>query len=107
MSAISGYIEDAKRKLDKLDAHLNDLENKAEKVSAKADDWYTKQMEDLRRDWHDARKKVKKMVDEEHSTMEGHLEQTKAEFQKHWDALETAVDSYRNQVDLAEKTTRA
>lgn len=106
MSALSGYIEDAKRKLDKLDVHLNELETKAQKVSVQADDWYTEQMEDLRRDWHDARKKVKKMADEQQSKIDSHLEETRAEFQKHWDALESAVDSYRNRVDQDEKTAR-
>lgn len=107
MSAVGGYIEDAKQKLDQLDAHLNELYTKAQNVSTQADDWCTTQMETLRREWHDARDHVKKMADPEQDKIGEHLEQTKAQFQKHWDALETAVDAYRDKVDQAEKTAHS
>lgn len=107
MSAVSGYIEDAKQKLDQLDAHLNELYTKAKNVSSEADDWCTRQMEDLRREWHDARKHVNKLADHERDKIDEHVEQTKAEFQKHWDALANAVEAYRDKVDQAEKTAHS
>ena len=50
---------------------------------------------------------MKKMANEEQEKLDGHLASTKAEFQKHWDALETAVDAYRNHIDEAEKNAQA
>ncbi len=105
MTDTNDYVAQAKRQLDRLDASLNALEQKAQAVCANTDAWFDNEMSELRQDWHEARRKVARLAADGQARLDAHAEETKAELHKHWKALEDAADAYRRRLSETEETT--
>ncbi|MGI9409031.1 MAG: hypothetical protein ACR2OV_03080 [Hyphomicrobiaceae bacterium] len=94
MSNHQHIIDDAKAQLEKLGDELNELDQKMKAAGNKVEAWSTKQMHQMRADWHECHAYVERLS----AQSETSFEQAKSETERHWKALEAAVKTYREQI---------
>ena len=99
MSDHHTFIEQAKGALEKLGTDLDDLHRKVATECKEADAWYDEQMTNLRNDWQAAKDKVEKLATDSQADMQASYDQAKSDAENHWKALQSAVQTYRDQVE--------
>lgn len=99
MTTESNFIEQAKMHLDRVGDELSEVEKKITATSETADKWTADQVEKLKNDWKQAREEMDSLAKRIESEGEEAVNEAKAKAEKHWDALKTAVKTYRDHVD--------
>ncbi|MEM7070097.1 MAG: hypothetical protein AAF478_14565 [Pseudomonadota bacterium] len=99
MTKTSEFIDNAKNHLDQLGQELTDLEGKVTKAGKNADEWSANQVNKLKQDWLQAKTNMDELADRIQSESEASVAEAKDKAQRHWDALQAAVQTYRNHVE--------
>lgn len=95
----SQFIENAKAHLDQLGDELTDLETKVGEAGQRADEWSTKQVNKLKKDWEEAKTEMKTIATRIEYEGEASVEEAKEKAERHWDALQAAVKAYRGHLE--------
>ncbi|MFY0610888.1 MAG: hypothetical protein JXQ99_05135 [Hyphomicrobiaceae bacterium] len=96
MSTQTQFIEHTKVELNKLGEELSELDRKMASASNKVAVWSTEQMHQLRANWHECQAHVERLS----AQSETSFEQAKVETERHWQALEAAVKTYREKLKI-------
>ena len=92
------FVERAKCNLDQIDEELGALEARVKRCGEHANAWVTSQAQKLRADVETARAEVSAIASRVEGDVAVQLEDSKANAQRHWEALQAAVKAYREHV---------
>ncbi|WP_136659452.1 hypothetical protein [Nitratireductor sp. XY-223] len=101
MATAPNFIEQAKMHLDRVGDELSEVEKKLATASDNADNWTAEQAEKLKADWNKAREEMDTIAKRIESEGEDAVNDAKAKAERHWDALKSAVKTYRDHVERA------
>ncbi|MDA4847019.1 hypothetical protein [Hoeflea poritis] len=101
MATAPSFMEQAKMHLDRVGEELSEVEKKLATASDDADNWTTEQAEKLKADWNRAREEMDSIAKRIESEGEEAVNDAKAKAERHWDALKSAVKTYRDHVERA------
>ena len=99
MSNHDQIIAKAKDQLDKLGNELDELDHKVKSECQSANAWFGEQMIKLRSEWRDAQTNIERLQAEGRSQAETAYETAADEADRHWKALQAAVQTYRQQIE--------
>lgn len=92
------FIERAECNLDQIDVELSALETRVKRCGENSDAWLTSQAQKLRADVEAARAEVSAIASSVEGDVTVQIEDSKANAQLHWEALQAAVKAYREHV---------
>lgn len=99
MTKTPDFLETAKSHLDALGSELMELENKISEVGEKADQWSGAQAAKLKQDWQNARAEMASIAERIDTEGEKAVGDARQRAERHWDALQAAVRTYRDHVE--------
>ncbi len=107
MSVISDFLQKTKDDYDKFEADLAVLEKKAEEEGKKADAWNKEQLARLRTELAEARAEVDQFFDRVKHGGEEAATDIQDQVERHWEAMQVAVDAYRKHIESEDKDSGA
>lgn len=99
MSNHEHFIAKAKDQIDKLGEELFELDQKVKTECRNANAWYGEQMDKLRSEWRDAQSKIERLAAVGQNEAQATYDNAVNEAERHWKALQAAVQTYRQQVE--------
>ncbi|WP_152435201.1 hypothetical protein [Erythrobacter sp. THAF29] len=92
------FVERARSNLDQIDDELSALEARVKRCGEHADAWVARQAQKLRADVEAARAEVSAIASRVEGDVAMQFEDSKANAERHWEALQAAVIAYREHV---------
>lgn len=99
MTKTPDFLETAKSHLEALGSELSALENKISEAGQKADAWSGEQAAKLKQDWENARAEMASIAERIDAEGEEAVGDARQKAERHWDALQAAVRTYRDHVE--------
>lgn len=99
MSKSEDFVEKVRTHIDELGAELSTLEVKLHDAGEKADAWTSDQASKLKKDWENAKAEMTSIADRIENEGEEAVDDAKAAAERHWEALQAAVKTYRDHLE--------